>query len=262
MMTYKTTYPLFKPSFYLLGCFLILISKLSCYADNDLSHHLQLLVVTSHNWEEQQGSLQCFERANQDEKWTPVGTLIPVVIGKSGMAWGIGLYQLNSNSSCYKIEGDLKAPAGIFSLGCAFGFLPKSQMADLKIDYLELNEFIEAVDDPLSNFYNQIVDNREVVIDWNSSEKMREEPLYELGLVINHNLPNPKAAKGSAIFFHQWRNKNTGTAGCTAMNFNSLKKVIYWLEKNKNPALIQLPNSLYSELQSNWNLPDLATEIH
>ena len=176
------------------------------------------------------------------------------------MAWGIGLYQLNSNLTHSKIEGDLKAPAGIFSISCAFGFLSKSEMNNLKMDYVELNEFIEAVDDPLSNFYNQIVDNREVVIDWTSSEKMREEPLYEMGLVINHNFPNPKAGKGSAIFFHQWRNKNIGTAGCTAMSFNNLKKIIYWLEKNKNPALIQLPNSVYSELKSNWNLPDLITK--
>lgn len=242
--------------------FIAFISNEYCIATNNMESHLQLLVITTENWEEKSGYMRLFEKASQDEQWILMGAPIPVVVGKSGMAWGIGLNDLISNQSFIKSEGDLRSPAGIFSLGPVFGFLPRSQMAHLKMDYLELNEFIEAVDDPLSNFYNCIVDSREVISDWNSSEKMREEPLYEIGLVINHNFPQPKPGKGSAIFFHRWRNRNAGTAGCTAMSQDNLEKLISWLEKSKNPALIQLPYPIYSQLQCTWNLPTFINEIN
>lgn len=241
--------------------FFSLTLKHSCYADHRLSNHLQLLVVTSNSWEDKKGTLQCFERANKDEKWTAVKTPKSVVLGELGMAWGRGLYQLNDRSIPFsKIEGDLKSPAGIFSLGYIFGFLPKSQMTHLKMDYLQLNDFMEAVDDPLSGFYNCIVDSREVLPDWKSSEKMRKEPLYEMGLLIHHNLPQPQPGKGSAIFLHKWRTNNMGTAGCTAMSRDDLEQVLSWLEKSKNPALVQLPYPVYSQLLSTWNLPSLAKE--
>lgn len=234
--------------------FFVMLIPHFCHAEDSLVNHLQLLVVTNHQWEDKIGTLQRFARSQEDEEWVPVGAPIPVVLGKSGMAWGIGLYPLNSTPS--KIERDLKSPAGIFSLGSAFGFLPKSEV-DVKIDYLQLNDFTEAVDDPLSVHYNCIVDQREVVYDWNSSEKMRKEPLYEMGLVINHNWPHPESGKGSAIFFHLWRNNNAGTAGCTAMSRDDLEEILLWLEKNKNPILIQLPFSVYSQLQATWSLPNL-----
>lgn len=230
-----------------------LISHGYCKADI-LESHLQLLIVTTDDWGETTGHIRLFERVNEDESWILVDGPIPVVIGKSGMAWGIGLHDLLiENNTSNKIEGDLKSPAGIFSLGPVFGFLPHS----LKMDYLELNEFTEAIDDPLSVFYNCIVDSREVVPDWTSSEKMRKEPLYQIGLVVNHNFPQPQPGRGSAIFFHTWRNCDTGTAGCTAMKHDHLERIIYWLDKSKNPVLIQLPYPVYTQLQSVWNLPSL-----
>ena len=290
-------------------------------ATNDMDSPLQLLVVTTEGWEEKSGYLHLFEKANPEDNWVLIDVPIPVVVGKSGMAWGIGLHDLRdwakinaafsterdaldaatddegivfpiseetdaadgvsqpaesiavifaqcliNNQPLTKSEGDLRSPAGIFSLGHIFGFSPNSQISHLKMDYLELNEFTEAVDDPLSNSYNCIVDRREVILDWNSSEKMREEPLYELGLVIHHNFPQPKPGKGSAIFFHRWRNCNSGTAGCTAMSQVHLEKILYWLDKSKNPVLVQLPYPVYTQLQTTckalftWNLPPLSIE--
>ena len=91
---------------------------------------------------------------------------------------------------------------------------------------------------------------------------MRKEPLYEIGCVINHNFPQPKPGKGSAIFFHRWRNYNAGTAGCTAMSQDNLEKILCWLDKSKSPVLVQLPYQVYLQLQSTWNLPSLSKEIH
>src|SRR5262249_1193859 len=150
---------------------------------------------------------------------------------------------------------DGKSPAGIFSLGSAFGFAPSSEMRHLKVEYLPLHGSIEAVDDPLSCYYNCIVDAREVIPDWQSSEKMGNEPLYALGLNVHHNFPNPKPNAGSAIFLHIWRGETSGTAGCTAMSLENLKMIISWLDKSKHPVLVQLPIREYNELQNTWSLP-------
>jgi len=230
----------------------LLCGVMGTYADDCLKGHEQLLVVTTENWDAVQGKLVLFERSA--DTWTPVQQPIPVVIGKTGLAWGIGLHPTITGAPLKK-EGDKKAPAGIFTLGTAFGFAPE---LPIKLDYLPLDAAIEAVDDPNSRYYNCIVDRREVVCDWKSAEKMGEEPLYELGFVVNHNSPNPKPGAGSAIFFHIWRGENSTTTGCTAMSLENLHTVLAWLDKEKQPALVQLPIQKYVELQNEWNLPPLS----
>lgn len=205
-------------------------------ADDFFSNHLQLIVVTNRYWRDVLGTLVLFERADEYEEWTQVYDPIPVVLGKSGMA-----------KPFEKFEGDLMSPSGIFSLGPIFGF--QKEAINPNMDYLHLNEFIEAVDDESSAYYNHIVDNREVPNDWDSSEKMRSEPLYEMGLVIQHNWPHPTPCMGSAIFMHSWKSPRLGTAGCTAMDPKDLEKVLLWLNKDKNPILIQLPESIYAKLE-------------
>lgn len=179
--------------------------------------------------------MHSFKRQCVDDAWVPVEEPVPVIFGKNGMAWGIGLHPLSDKIFPLKMEGNLRSPAGIFSLGSAFGFLPKSEMTKLKIDYFQIDEFTEAVDDPLSQHYNWIVDSREVYKDWINSEKMKNVPLYEIGLVINHNYPHPIPEKGSAIFLHIWSDENSDTLGCTAMSHENLKKSFTGLKAKKIP---------------------------
>lgn len=180
--------------------FLVSVSLGHCMAQNPLVGHRQALVVTTPLWDSVQGTIQLFERGDDSAPWIPLGQLMPVVVGSGGLAWGIGLHpQLNQQP--VKIEGDGKSPAGIFSLGTAFGFSPLNEMGDLHLEYLQINEQIEAVDDPLSGHYNCIVDRKAVVCDWNSSEKMAQHPLYECGVLVCHNTVPRIAGRGSAIFF-------------------------------------------------------------
>lgn len=234
--------------------FLVLAIPQYCSAKDMLAGHHQLLVVTTRDWDENQGSLQLYERTRDDLLWNPIGEPIAVVIGETGLAWGIGLHTKIFKLP-YKKEGDRKSPAGIFSLGTAFGFASNSEMTHLKIEYLQLDEYTEAIDDPLSCYYNYIVNTREVASDWCSSEKMAREPLYKIGLAINHNFPNPQIGAGSAIFFHIWQDEHSGTAGCTAMSEKYLTAILSWLEGNKHPVLVQLPICAYHELKSEWDLP-------
>ena len=67
----------------------------------------------------------------------------------------------------------------------------------------------------------KINDNKK---DWNSYEIMlRDDGLYDRGLVINHNM-NPSLVKyGSAIFMHIWPSEMFSTAGCTAMSKKNMR---------------------------------------
>ncbi len=219
-----------------------------------LAGYLQLLLVTTPTWDESQGFLRLYERERDNLPWKLIEEPIRVVVGKKGLAWGNGLHPKMSQHS-YKVEGDSKSPAGIFSLGKVFGFKPPSLMTHVKMEYLEIDEHIEAVDDPLSSFYNCVVNRKEMICDWQSSEKMAEEPLYRIGVIINHNYPHIEKGAGSAIFFHIWRDDDGGTAGCTAMDEKDLDQLIAWLEPQKQPALVQLSIESYHELKDSWNLP-------
>jgi len=234
-----------------------IIAACFCHAQDMWNGHQQLLIVTTGDWQDKQGALVKYERIGDDSPWVFIEGPIPVVLGKSGLAWGIGLHPMPSNANPYKMEGDQKSPAGIFPLGSAFGFASEDQMGHLEIDYFQLNVNTEAVDDLLSQHYNMIVKSNEVIPDWHSSERMLFEPLYEIGMVINHNFPNPKKGAGSAIFFHIWRSEHSGTAGCTAMSQENLVSMLSWLNKDKNPLLVQLPVHEYDELMCEWDLPKL-----
>ena len=229
-----------------------------CHTYDMLAGHQQLMVVTTRGWDDVEGRLRLYERAGDGEGWSVIEETIPVVLGKAGLAWGVGLHSISDSNCPRKVEGDRKSPAGLFSLGSAFGFPCCAMMTHLQIEYLHIDEYTEAVDDPKSRYYNCIVNRKEVPCDWRSSEKMSEIPLYAIGLVINHNFPNPRADAGSAIFMHIWRRERSGTLGCTAMSQENLAKILCWLERNKNPLLLQLPISVYCDLQIDWNLPKLG----
>lgn len=240
---------------------LLLLPLLFCiqfvFAKDPLTGHQQLIIVTTRHWDDIQGTLQLFERRNDDAPWTPASQLIPAVVGKTGLAWGIGLHPAQ-NSPLVKAEGDRRSPAGLFTLGSAFGFASPLEMSHLKVDYLQITSTTEAVDDPASLYYNCIVDRRLFTPDWKSSEKMSEIPLYVMGFAINHNFPNARPGCGSAIFFHLWRNDHSGTGGCTATDLNHLSSILCWLDKKKAPVLAQLPLSAYCEFEKAWHLPALS----
>ncbi|BCD89915.1 hypothetical protein fh0823_00540 [Francisella halioticida] len=57
---------------------------------------------------------------------------------------------------------------------------------------------------------------------------------------------------------HQWRSKEIGTEGCTAMSVENIKDITEWLITDKFPTLVQLPQDIYNKLQESWCLPDLS----
>ena len=214
----------------------------------------QCLVVVAPNWDAKTGVLRAFERKSSRSDWQTRGPAVPVVLGKKGLAWGRGLIRLNASPQ--KIEGDNKAPAGIFRLGPAFGYARKLAARWIKLAYLPLTKETEGIDDPRSRYYNKLVDRSRVAkVDWRSSEQMlRDDILYKWGVVVAHN-PAGTPGAGSCIFLHVWKNFGSATAGCTAMPERDLVNLLRWLDPAANPLLVQMPRHEYEAARAKFRLP-------
>ncbi|MBX7173275.1 MAG: L,D-transpeptidase family protein [Pyrinomonadaceae bacterium] len=221
--------------------------------DYKYSTSLQAVVVTTKDWNAIQGTAQLFERKTTKSAWKKVGESFPVVVGRNGLAWSDEA-RMKAETQPHKKEGDGKAPAGILRLTSIFG----SRDQKFKLPFTKLVESTECVDDVKSTHYNQIVDKYQVGnFDWNSSEKMLAVgEQYELGVFVAHNSDNNKG-DGSCIFLHIWKDANTGTAGCTAMERKNIERITKWLDVKKNPFLIQMPEEVYQGWQKVWKLPKL-----
>lgn len=218
------------------------------YADS-----LQVIVVTTIDWNAIRGKAQLFERKTIKSDWKKVGDSFPVVVGKNGLAWS-NEANMKAETQPHKKEGDGKAPAGILRLTSAFA----SSEQKVKLPFTKLVDSTECVDDVKSTHYNKIVDKFQVGnYDWKSSEKMLAVGAqYELGVFVAHNSDNIKG-DGSCIFLHIWKDANSGTAGCTAMERNNIGRIFSWINNEKKPFLIQLPQEIYKQYQKSWKLPNL-----
>jgi len=225
-------------------------------ATDPLQRTRQCLIVVSRDWNAKTGVLRAFERKNSRSGWQRHRPAIPVVLGKKGLAWGRGLADFNT--AVRKIEGDNKAPAGIFRLGPAFGYAPKSAARWIQLSYVPLTAQTEGIDDPRSRYYNQLVDRAKVAkIDWHSSEQMlRADNLYKWGVVVAHNSRATPGA-GSCIFLHIWKDSRSATAGCTAMAEPDLVNLLRWLNPTARPVLVQMPQAEYEAARAKFRLPIL-----
>jgi len=180
-----------------------------------------------------------------------VGEAVPVQTGRNGLGWGRGLHPEPPSGEPRKAEGDGRAPAGIFRLSTMFGSLGPPTAA---FPYRRLTATTVGVDDPQSRHYNQIVDKASLAPDWKSAERMLI-PDYKLGLVVDHNRPQPVPGAGSCIFIHLWETPETATSGCTVTDYPSLLRVCRWLRAQARPVLVQLPEGSYRSLREAWGLP-------
>ena len=211
--------------------------------DDDLRKASQLIIVSTSSWTSTKGTLELYSKS--DGKWVRSGKAVQVVLGRGGLGWGLGLHK-PPQSGPQKNEGDGRSPAGIFSLGPAFGYalLPP---AGCRLSYKSITSRDYFVDDPESEQYNtwvRIPDSlpNDPKRHWRTAETMLSgDSLYEFGLVVRHNMSPVLKAKGSAIFLHLCDTRKTPTAGCTAMARADLLMILDWLDPMKNPLILQAP---------------------
>jgi L,D-peptidoglycan transpeptidase YkuD (ErfK/YbiS/YcfS/YnhG family) len=218
----------------------------------------QLVVVTTPGWDAIDGQLRRFERTPAG--WREVGAGTPIVIGRSGSGWGLGLHPTQATGP-QKREGDGRAPAGVFAIGPAFGYAPS---ADTALPYQAMDAGDYCIDVPDSPLYNRIVDTKDVGAEAvkGSTEPMRRDihldgdDVYRLGFVIEHNAGG-RANAGSCIFAHLWRGPSRPTAGCTAMPEPAMRELLAWLGPSRKPVFVLLPEPEYRRVQAEWGLPPL-----
>ncbi len=217
----------------------------------------QLVVVRTRDWDATTGWLRRYERT-PDRPWLAVGDSIPVVVGRTGLAWGIGVRVAPEAGEPVKHEGDGKSPAGEFQLGAAFGYAPADSARELRIAYVQAVPTLQCVDDPASDHYNELrFRPADGPPPWASAEEMRRsDEAYRWGVVVEHNSGSQRVAGGgSCIFLHVWSGPRSPTVGCTAMDIDQLVEVMRWLDAARTPVLVQLPDPVYTRLRSDWELP-------
>ena len=181
--------------------------------------HQQILVVRKSR--PHVFSAQVFAWEQFQGKWRPIFKAMPAVVGRKGIALPGA-----------KREGDGRTPSGAFDLQQAFGYGPALTTG---LNYRKVGEEDIWVDDPGSPQYNQWV---KLPTEAGSFEHMkREDQLYEMGAVIEYNTDPVVPGNGSAIFLHIWRGPNSPTAGCVALSKSNVRKMLKWLDADKNPVI-------------------------
>lgn len=218
-----------------------------------LKNSKQFLIVISKDWDSTKANLIYYEK--KKGKLLKMSNNIPVNLGSSGLGWGNGLINFNTYSGPIKHEGDCRAPAGIFKLSYAFGYLPIDSLSWLKYPYKQVTTKIECVDDTNSIYYNTLVNADNINKTWISSEIMqREDVLYKFGIFVDHNSDLKIPGCGSCIFIHIWKGFGKPTVGCTSLSEEQIVKLLHWLDVKKKPLLIQLPESEFNKIRSILNL--------
>ena len=222
----------------------------------------QLVVVTTAGWDSTTGEMRRFVRNDLHSTWQRVGTPVPIVVGRTGLAWGIGFDYLaiseTPTAGPRKFEGDGRAPAGVFPLDTVFGFSAADSMQSVHLPYVQLASTTECVDDTASVHYNTVVDRDAVPkVDWSSSEHMRRVAQYKLGIIVGYNAMPPVKSRGSCIFFHIWAGPRSTTVGCTALDEKELERLVAWLDPRARPVVVQVPAAVYPRVQKDWRLPSL-----
>ena len=67
---------------------------------------------------------------------------------------------------------------------------------------------------------------------------MLNNDAYKYCTVIEYNANPIVKEKGSAIFFHLGIKKPYSTLGCVAINEESMKLMVNWLDPKQNPSII------------------------
>lgn len=179
----------------------------------------QILVCYNRNSNINEATFIGFEKNNN--KWDVSFEKIKVNLGTKGFAD----FQL-------KIEGDLKAPTGIFTIGSAYGY--KNDLTT-KMSFITLTNQHLWITDPESADYNKLITGPPTTKKY---ERMIEpNQLNKYGIIINYNMHPTIKNKGSAITIHVQRKPGFATAGCISMQEKYLKNLIEWLDPAKKPVI-------------------------
>ena len=158
----------------------------------------------------------------QGNAWSKTYPTVSAVIGRNGLA-----------PAGEKKEGDGRTPSGIYDLKKAFGYFVDVTTG---LDYEIVHADDIWVDDAASPDYNRWVKAPTQAASF--EQLKRADHLYELAAVIEYNTKPVTPGAGSAIFMHIWRRYDHPTAGCVALSERHLRRILKYLDKNKQPVIV------------------------
>lgn len=171
----------------------------------------RLVLVTTETMDVTSATMQWFERASTKDQWRSLGAAEPALVGRSGVAWAHTFRRYARPGEPIKVEGDKRAPVGIFPIGGTFGTISSPRPG-----HIQVTDDTVCVDDPASPAYNTITTRALVGPKIHVENMAKALPMYRRGLLVDY--PTDIAAKaGSCIFIHVWRSPTRGTAGCVSM---------------------------------------------
>lgn len=171
----------------------------------------RLVLVIADTMNSTAATLQLFERTAPRSPWRAAADAEPALLGRSGLAWSHFHRDLRRGSEPIKVEGDKRAPAGIYTIGRTFGTVPSSRPG-----HLHVKDDMVCVDDPSSPAYNTITSRAQIGPKVHGENMSRALPMYRRGLLVDYPT-DAKARAGSCIFIHVWKSPTVGTAGCVSM---------------------------------------------
>jgi len=194
----------------------------------------RLVVVTVPQMGEVKASVSSYARRKSGGRWVKRSGPVPAVVGRTGLGWGIGFRDLAREGEPVKVEGDKRAPAGIYRLGATFGFNREDRAGYVRLK----KDRHYCVDDLRATSYGSILP-RSKVSEGVSGEDMRSFPLYRRGIFVEY--PADRELKGgSCIFIHVAHEDGRGTVGCVAMAERAVEELQDWVSAGK-AAIAILP---------------------
>jgi L,D-peptidoglycan transpeptidase YkuD (ErfK/YbiS/YcfS/YnhG family) len=120
-------------------------------------------------------------------------------------------------------EGDNITPKGIFKIIKVFYRADRIKKIYTKIKKIKIKKNFGWCDDPKSKFYNKLI---KLPQKYSYEKFYRRDNIYDLIAVLNYNINPTIKNKGSAIFLHIAKKKNTPTKGCIALKKRHLIKLL------------------------------------
>lgn len=197
-----------------------LIARVINKYEDQINQSKQLIIAYNENIEQNDGFLMAFEKGNSS--WEVFMSKIEINIGTKGFA------KIN-----LKVEGDLKAPTGVFTITSTFGYIKD---INTKMPFIVLNKSHVWITDPRDINYNKIITQYPKTTRF--EQMLRADNLHKYGVIIDYNTHPVIANKGSAITIHVQRRRGFGTAGCISIPEKKLIKIIEWLDPLKKPLII------------------------
>ena len=143
--------------------------------------------------------------------WLIAGALaIPVALGRGGI-------------KANKREGDGGTPRGNFRLRRLWWRADRHPRPPTSLPAQRIGADDGWCENPTDRHYNRPV---KVSSQSNADRLKRKDDLYDFIIEIDHNTRPRVAGRGSAVFIHAARQGFAPTAGCVALELNSLRRLL------------------------------------